>query len=381
MPLPRSAWRPPSQAEPRDQLGHPTYRVTFRLTARLDDGLIRWRGWFESREDADAFLFALSAYNALHEPIPPSLRRLPTPHWHPDIGPHVTYEFASPIFITTVGSPTWTSLADWNNSANTVHIIGGAGGGAGGSGTFHACGGGAGGYRGRPNYVVATPGTTVVNTNIGSGGAARIVLASSLAGLPGLDSWWDTGLAANSAPRGLGGGVGSAAANGGAGGAPTAGGSDTVSNGGAGGNLSGASGSGGSGGGGGGGPAGAGSAGVSSASTGSAIQTAGGAANNGATAGGAVTAGGGSGTEFDGSHGIGSGGGGSASTSADITGGSGGNYGGGGAGARTAAANTATSGAGVQGMIVLVYTPVVAGQPFVKRMAGVAHATRRRNVW
>src|SRR4029077_9490247 len=72
-------------------------QVRFRLTARLNDGFIVWRGWFDDRDDADEFLWAMATGSLWRER---ELWRLPDPWWHPDLGEGVVYQFATVTFIT-----------------------------------------------------------------------------------------------------------------------------------------------------------------------------------------------------------------------------------------------------------------------------------------
>ena len=49
LPMRPAEWRQPSQ---RKAIFGIEDQTRFRLTARLNDGFIAWRGWFDSREDA-----------------------------------------------------------------------------------------------------------------------------------------------------------------------------------------------------------------------------------------------------------------------------------------------------------------------------------------
>ena len=51
-------------------------QTRFRLTARLHDGHIAWKGYFDDRDDADAFLAALARHVACGEVIPQEIIRL-----------------------------------------------------------------------------------------------------------------------------------------------------------------------------------------------------------------------------------------------------------------------------------------------------------------
>lgn len=357
MPVPRVEWRAPSISLPRDQLGNEIVCTRFRLTARLNDGHVVWRGWFEDRDDADAFLFALVSGSLRHER---ALWRLPTPAWHPGIGTDFVYEFVTQTILTTTGSnQTYTSPSDWNNASNQVECLGG--GGSGGTRTFsggHGAGGGGGAYSAITNFSFASPGTTTATYRVGLGGTA--VTASNTAGVAAGATWFNdtvdpgngTTNAKCSAAGGFGGGTGRPA-NGGAGGANSSSWGQTKYSGGRGGNATSATSFAATGGGGAAGPSGAGGNGGDTASN---VATNGGSANNGTTAGG--TSGGsngGNGTEFSPSYGCGSGSGGKVSGSPSVAG-AGGNYGGGSGGASTNG-STANTSAGSQGLIVVEYTP------------------------
>lgn len=361
VPVPKREWMPPSRAQQKTFLGHED-RTRFRVRARLHDGHIVWTGWFEDRDDADAFLFALISGSLPYER---NLWRLPNAEWHPAIGTNLSYDFLTQTILTTTGSnQTYTSPTDWNNGNNQIECLGGAGSGARtASAAGHATGGGGGAYSLISNFSFASPGTTTATYRVGAGGSSSSGTTSA-AGNAGEATWFndtvDPGIGTTNAKCSAAGGAqgvqGTGSRSGGAGGATTASWGQTKFAGGRGGNLTGASGNGGSGGGGAAGPAGAGGNGGDSASTGN-ISTAGGAANNGTTAG--ASAGnnnGGSGTEFSVSYGCGSGGGGNNSASTN-TGGSGGNYGGAGGAASSSNAVTTVSGAGRQGLIIVEYEP------------------------
>jgi hypothetical protein len=372
MPIKDNEWKKPSQGQQKTFCGEEDHTF-FRIRARMNDGHVAWTGWFEDREDFDAFLFAIANGSLRYER---ALWKLPNVEWHPGIGESLSYDFLTQTILTTTGSnQTYTSPSDWDNSSNQVECLGGGGsGGASRNLIHHTTGGGAGAYSLITNFNFASPGVTTATYNIGIGGAVRSPGSGSTSGDNGGPTWWndtvDPGNGTDntkcSAARGNGGVSGTGSRNGGAGGATTAGWGQTKYAGGAGGNLTGASGSGASGGGGAAGPSGNGGAGGSSANQGSNIQTAGGSANNGTTSGGAAGGtNGGSGTEFSGSYGCGSGGGGrSASSGSTLTAGSGGNYGGGGGGVNNTSSSTVNSGAGQQGLIIVEYTPFVASGSF-----------------
>ena len=350
MPVPRREWMPSSQAMEKDQLGNQN-RQLWQITARLNDGHIVWRGTFEDRDEADAFLHALLWARMGGPPVPRELWDLPTPSWFPGLGELITYEFASPIII--VSGTSQTSPSDYNNSNNSWQALGGgASGGATSSGTVVATGGGGGEYRKITNFSVATPGTTAFNYTIGPGGTAVSTSGSNANGNDGTQTTFNT--SSLIAKPGIKGAAGFQPQNGGAGGAGGTG-AAANNNGGAGGNVSNTSSS--SGGGAAGSAAATGGAGVNSSSS---SPTAGGNSNTATGGAGGTTNGaaGGNGTDFDGTHGSGAGGGASTGSGGAATAGAGGNYGAGGGGARASAGNLGTSGAGIQGIIWGIYVPV-----------------------
>lgn len=378
MPVPEKDWRTPSQFVYKDDFGNDVIRVKFRVRARIHDGFLVWEGWFESRDDFDAFLFSIANDTLKNEP---GLWKLPNPQWHPDIGEVVTYDFAVLTYLTaTSGTATYTSPKDWNNANNSVECIGGGGGGAAGNGTttLHGCGGGGGAYSKITNFAFAAPGTTTATYSVGANSGVSVGSSTGVAGSAGKPTWFNNatnpGVGTNntkcSGAAGSGGAIGTGSRSGGAGGPTTTSWGQTKFAGGAGGNLTGASGYGASGGGGAGGPSGAGGAGVSSSATTAAVQTNGGTADNGTVLGGATrTPSGGvvqgnngaNGTEFNSTHGCGGGGAGAASSVSTDTGlgGYGGNYGGGGGATVITGTGTASSGRGRQGLIVIQYNPPI----------------------
>lgn len=348
-PVPKRQWQQPSQRRTLYGIENVTRH---RLTARLNDGYIVWRGWFESRDDADAFLYAL-ACGSLHHERP--LWDLPVPAWRPDMGEVLVYDFAIVTFLTspTGSNQTFNIPADWSTT-NTVEAIGG---GAAGRNTINFSdgrAGGAGGDYAKSVNLTLTPGGTLTY-RIGAAGTVSVNNPSNSGG----DTWFNgtifptTGQAVGARGGAGDDDVGAAAGNTandyatGTGNAKFAGGGSGQANGGS------PSANGGSGGGGAGGPSGAGSTSAASGVSGST----GGAADNSTVAGGtAANPGniGNSGTEFDASHGCGSGGGGANGNSA---GGAGGLYGGGGGGAGANGTSSSNNGgAGAQGIIVVTYT-------------------------
>lgn len=282
----------------------------------------------------------------------------------------------------------WTVPADWNNSSNTIHMIGGGGGGAGGyaSGNNRAAGGGGGGggytkltnqtLSGAITYAIGAAGTAGATSGnggaggttsfgismaLGGGGGSASIVPTSTGGLGG------TGTTFNGGAGGAG-AFGTVASTGyGAGGGGGAGGPNGV--GGAGGtgfgSTTAASVAGGGGGGNGGGSAGGNAASATFGAGGNNFGGTGGGVTAGANGtfggGGAgnvnVSVGGSGGVGIDISNTVGGaggkGGGGAVAATANA-----GVYGGGGAGGGVSTAgSTVVGGAGSQGMIFIVYTP------------------------
>ena len=239
------------------------------------------------------------------------------------------------IVLSTAGTGNWTVPADWNNSDNYIHCIGGGGGSSGAGNGGRSGGGGGGAYAGTPN-VTLTPGA-VMFIGVGDGGTAGNDSGSN-AGDGGVT--WFGGTSEATALIKADGGDGSKSA-----GTPTpAGGlaSNSVGSvrrdGGAGtkGNVVTNAGGGG---GGAGGPNGAGNA--ASGSTGGA-----GDAGYGGSSGAP-------GTEISGVGSGGGGGGVSPTYEAGI-------YGGGARGVRSSTGSTLAGRQGARGAIIIVYTPLVA---------------------
>lgn len=348
LPMRRREWMPPSQRRHlrSDDLGRDD-RTWCTISARAPDGSLAWRGDFNDREDADAFLWAALTGSLAFER---ALWRLPEP-WYPGDFPFpVTWYVATNVTLTSgagSGNQTYSVPSDYASSGSQWHAIGaGASGGGGGSGSSATGGGGAGGSK---EITVALTPSGTATYNIGSGGAAQ---TANAAGNNGNDCYFNgTTLAGSSvgAKGGTGGAQGSGAQNGGTGGASASGVGSTKNSGGRGGNVGGIHSSCTTGGGGAGGPNGAGNTGVDTTS--SSQNTAGGSgdAGSGGSAGAGSGGTGGNGSNLPG--GIGPGGGGGGNTT---TGGNGGNYGGGGGASNGL---TRTSGAGIQGCIAGSYTP------------------------
>lgn len=373
MPVRASEWREPSRAMPKDEFGNPGVRTRFRLTARTHDGKVMWRGWFDDRNDADAFLFALVSGSLRYER---ELWRMPTPEWHPGISIDYVYEFVTQTFLTspTGSNQTYTSPSDWNNASNEIQTVGAGGSGAaattGVDNLRNVSGGGGGAWNKIVNFSFASPGTTTATYRTGTGGTAvsdsnGVGGTTGIPGNTGGDTWFNgTTLAGSSVgSKGGNGGTGTSSAtlSGAAGGVGTSGVGTSSANGGAAGSLTtmASNTQNASGGGGAGGPNGAGNAGTS-ATSGTDVTTNGGSgdAGSGGSAGSAPGGAGGNGTEWSASYGSGGGGAGNrAIGGSSSTAGSGGNYGGGGGGASGRGAGTQTSGAGIGGIIYIEYTP------------------------
>lgn len=237
------------------------------------------------------------------------------------------------VFLTSGSS--WVVPSDWNNSINTIQVIGGGGGG--GSGTR---GGGGGGAYSKTINLALTPGASV-SYSVGTGGA------QGAPGVVGGDTWFNGTSAVNASMSAKGGGGGNASPAIAAGGSAASGVGSTKYSGGSGGAGAPVPIFGVGGGGGAAGPNGNGAAGSGPISS---IGGAGGTGGNGAGgAGGAAGAAGAAGTELGG-KGAGGGGGGGIAFSA---GGNGGAYGGGGGGGGYGM----SGGTGAAGLIVITYTP------------------------
>lgn len=352
MPVHDREWRVPSQAQAKNIFGHEN-RTRFRITARLNDGHIKWRGWFDDRADADVFLWAIATGTLGYER---ALWDLPTPWWHPGIGEGLAYDFATVTFLTSTNAAnqTDTVASDWNSANNSIEVIA-----AGGSGGLGASGVNAGGAAGagysKTSNISLTPGGSATY-RLPAGGAS-ITSPDGTSGNTGGDAWYNGAtLAASSVgAKGGPGGNGSSTASGGAITAadnPTNGIGDTKFSGGNGGARNGTTTSG----------AGGGAAGPSGTGGNGSATTGGTGGNGSGGAGGssgAVPTVGSNGTEFDATHGSGGGGGGGGN--AAVVGAAGGNYGGGGGGTSRGSGNT---GVGGPALIVKTYTAATANGNF-----------------
>lgn len=183
--VPKRQWMTPSVTPERDECGNHD-KTLFRVRGRLSDGYIVWTGWFECREDFDAFLWAVAQGNLNQQP---ALWRLPTPEWRSDIGEQITFDFATTDYRTTGAGTdqTYTRPADWNDENNNVQLIAGGSGGSRGAttGTPGRGGGGGGAYSRAINITIgAAPAY-----RIGAGGAGAATV--STAGGTGGDSWFN----------------------------------------------------------------------------------------------------------------------------------------------------------------------------------------------
>lgn len=310
LPQPKSAWRTPSLSRPKDFAGNED-QTRFSLTARLSDGHIVWRGWFDDRDDADAFLWAIASGTLRQQP---DLWRMPAPWWDPYLDADLTYEFATVTFIVTTGAGTYNTPSDWDQFNNSVQVIAGGVTGTTGGAAFAYPGGAGGGYSASSNLTISGSVSLAVG---GLGGSTWFNGASA-------------GAATVSATTATNTGNGATKYNGGSGGGGDAG---TGSSGGGGGAA---------------GPHGNGNNGTNTGTLGGT----GGSGDAGFGGGGGDNSAGGNGTEFDATHGCGGGGCGGRSGGG---GRAGGYYGAGGGGAGK---STPSPGSGIQGLIVVTYTPV-----------------------
>lgn len=364
--IPEREWRSPSVSLPKDQMGNEIFLTRFIIKARANDGAVIWRGLFDDRSDFDAFLWAIVCGTLKQER---ALWDLPTPSWQPWMGELISYEFATLVFLTgspgTLQTNGYTRPGDWNNT-NTIETLGGGGsGGALGGANFHATGGGGGAWNKATNVSIGS----TASYQVASGGSAVTSSGGTGAnGNAGGDGWFNgTTLAGSSVgSKGGGGGsfsLGSSQITGAAGGVGSSGVGSSNNSGGAGGTSASGGYASGTGGGGAAGGTGAGNNGVTASGGSEGSNGGSGDAGSGGSAGAGSTTtngtNGGNGTEWDSTHGSGGGGGGVWYQSATArTAGSGGNYGGAGGGCYNNAATSSTSGAGIQGIIVITYTPV-----------------------
>lgn len=368
LPVLKKEWREPSQAMSKDQFGNPIFQTRFRIRAKTHDGVILWAGWFDDREEFDAFLYAIFLGTLPQEK---SLWNLPTPMWSGlDMG--LVYDFATVSFLTgpTASLQTYNRPGDWRDNGSLVECLGAGGRGGWVNATAStACGGGGGAYTATPNISLGA----TASYQIGAGGG-------DWASNSGGDTWFNGADLASSSVGAKGGSVGNATvggtSNGGSGGSATNSIGTTKYAGGKGGNCTAtvcASGGGGA-------ASSVGAGGAAPNVAGGQVGGDGGASGSGISGGtgisnnvldGDVEAGfGQAGTEWDATHGSGSGGGGiknNTGTGSTISG-QGGMYGGAGGGANGGStANIVALGGGKQGIIVITYNPLIRGfnMPFL----------------
>jgi len=254
-----------------------------------------------------------------------------------------TFDPYSTIFFTSGTS--WTVPADWNDSDNTIEVIGGGGGGRGRAGDWSTpLGGGGGAYSKITNLVLTLGGSVTYQVGLGGPGGP-----TGSNGSPGQDTWFNASTCATSSVCAKG-GAGGRNKGGGQGGSATSGIGTTKYSGGS------SNGSGNGHGWGGGGAAGLngdGGDGVPSSSGGTGDNGFGGVGGGGSQDGSP-------GMEWDTTHGSGGGGGGG-STSNGVDGGQGGLYGGAGGGADDI--NGGSGGDGAQGLIIITYYSFIPSEP------------------
>lgn len=113
MPLHSKEWRTPSCSQEKDFNGNENNTV-FRVRAIANDGGIIWTGWFDDREDADAFIYSIITGNIKKEKY---LWSLCVPNWNPDISDLAIYEIHSQTYLSNnPGSiQEWCVPSDWSN--------------------------------------------------------------------------------------------------------------------------------------------------------------------------------------------------------------------------------------------------------------------------
>ena len=88
-------------------------------------------------------------------------------------------------YLTTTGAGTWTVPFDWNNSSNTVEVIGAGGGGSNG---VNARGAGGGGYSKTSNITLS--GSVAFNVGAHGNGGAASVSGNSFIGVTGGNTYF-----------------------------------------------------------------------------------------------------------------------------------------------------------------------------------------------
>lgn len=315
--VPMSEWREPSLSMPRNQFGHPEWRTRFQVSAHIRGEMV-WRGWFDDRDDADAFLTA-AVMRTLH--IQRALCHLPDPIWSPGWyrDEDIVWQYAVTTYYTSGTS--WTVPSDWNNSSNEIIAIGGGG-------TASQSGGAKAPYTGTTGAGGGACSKAVNQTYTASASRTRqIGGVETDTYLRADDNSTNAVLAKAGQANGNGGaagsGVGSTKYSGGNGSSPPGGGSG----------------------------GGAGGAASTTANGANGSSATGGTSGDGASAGA-------NGTGLGSGYGSGGGGNGGALNN---QGGAGGNYGGGGGGAGDGDGARNDGGLGKQGLLVVTHTPAAAG--------------------
>lgn len=368
-----------SEAQTKNILGHEN-QIRFCVTARLDDGHIAWRGWFDDQDDFDTFLWSMARGTLKQDRY---VQRLCTPEWRPELLEFpLSWEWHTYLFIVSLVYPGVNPYPVPSNcrgvsgkSGEFIDCVGGGGSGGGRHQLFGASRGlgGGGGAWSRVTVLELIPNANVT-VNLGSAAAGVLSTGSGVTGNAGSDTWFNgANLAASSvgAKGGSGGPVGTGTTlSGGTGGDSASGTGTTKNSGGDGGDVTVTSGADSTGGGAAGGMNGVGGNGVDNANTGF-LATAGGNVPSGASGTAGTPSAGSStptaGTEYDGTHGIGAGAGSSVNmASAGLVTGNGGAYGGASGGYSSGNNTAATTGSGGAPIIVMAFEPPLALMPFRK---------------
>jgi IPT/TIG domain len=210
MPILYREWRP--------QLKTTVFQYWIAQAYRADHSML-WRGFFEDREDADAFMWALATGDIRYDRY---LRQLPTYDHEFDLGmlddPSISYNMVSMIGIGP-SSGNWGVPGDCNGISGKpgeyIDCIAAGGAGGVGAGPLAKCTGGGGGGFARIYSVNLQPGGAYPY-GVGSGGASvnftgNVQYGSSINGNAGGHTYfWHGGLVYS---QGGGGGLGN---NGGA---------------------------------------------------------------------------------------------------------------------------------------------------------------------
>jgi len=375
VPVPHLQWREPSLSQPRDALGNQN-QTRFRVRARLHDGHIAWAGWFDDRDELDAFYWDLAQHIGCGGNAP-NLHHFNDVWGDPELLPHLSFELATQVFYS--GNNNYTQVNrpnDWDDTFNTARAVGPGGGGGIRTVASHSNvgGGGGGAFAQTANFTfptrlyvftessVVTP-TAPSGTNSaidGETGSASALSTKNTGVVFPTDYIVCAGPGAGGKAEGR-----ATSAVGGAGGTTAASVGALKRAGGRGGNGAVADDRRATGGGGAAGPDANGGNGTNQSGTGASKGGDGNGGNGGTGSAGGAEADGGDGSEFDPAHGTGGGGGGFQFTdtqSSPAAGNSGGKYGGGGGGVTRNGSGRATkSGNGGGSLIVLDYRPKTSG--------------------